>query len=588
MKHIRWAALAFAAVAGWGVVLAETPTAPAPREAAPRFTAPPVNSTLEVFVLTTTRPVHLRITAGHNGQTLDQIWRQRMKKLFDFCDRDTDGYLSQTEMDFTLTDQGLAQLLATGFYPVGTGNRPKLADIDYDADGRVSFEEFLASYPRTAAQILRPQPAWQDFVSHTAITEALFQLIDINNDGRLTSEEVRNVEQLLPRHDRDEDECLTVQELVPHLFDPVFGQPIGRRAPRTPATDAMDQTVMVFEAGRIPGTLTLQILKRYDTNGDLELTQAESGFDAATFQRLDTDNNGRLDSAELDRWRTGIPDLELTLFLAEQAGDCIVKVHDEKAAAARGWAFRQVEPGRLVVQVDRQSIDLWAFTPVIPYRSASLKQQYGYLFTQAAGKKDHLVEADLTGPNAVRYQFLRVIFEAADRNGDGQLTKDEFDAYFDLQESFRNLSLSLIPAVQTPSLFQLLDENRDGRLSVRELRNAWPRLLALEDPGAKVVTKRIIQPTINLRLMRTFERSYYINQPSIYNPNPNQVIVPTQGPLWFRKMDRNGDGDVSRGEFLGTPEEFAAIDTDGDGLISLAEAEAWDQKMRPKEKNKAP
>jgi hypothetical protein len=49
-------------------------------------------------------------------------------------------------------------------------------------------------------------------------------------------------------------------------------------------------------------------------------------------------------------------------------------------------------------------------------------------------------------------------------------------------------------------------------------------------------------------------------------------------------MDRNGDGDLSRGEFLGTPDEFAAIDTDGDGLISLAEAEAWDQKMRPKAK----
>jgi hypothetical protein len=48
-------------------------------------------------------------------------------------------------------------------------------------------------------------------------------------------------------------------------------------------------------------------------------------------------------------------------------------------------------------------------------------------------------------------------------------------------------------------------------------------------------------------------------------------------------MDRNGDGDVSRSEFLGTKAEFDAIDTDHDGLISLEEAEAYDKKMRQAE-----
>jgi Ca2+-binding EF-hand superfamily protein len=45
-------------------------------------------------------------------------------------------------------------------------------------------------------------------------------------------------------------------------------------------------------------------------------------------------------------------------------------------------------------------------------------------------------------------------------------------------------------------------------------------------------------------------------------------------------MDRNGDGDVSTTEFLGSREQFRRIDTDGDGLIDVGEAERADQGFR--------
>ncbi len=51
-------------------------------------------------------------------------------------------------------------------------------------------------------------------------------------------------------------------------------------------------------------------------------------------------------------------------------------------------------------------------------------------------------------------------------------------------------------------------------------------------------------------------------------------------------MDRNRDGDLSRREFLGTDEKFRRIDADGDGLISIEEAERADKLFRKEKKEK--
>lgn len=59
--------------------------------------------------------------------------------------------------------------------------------------------------------------------------------------------------------------------------------------------------------------------------------------------------------------------------------------------------------------------------------------------------------------------------------------------------------------------------------------------------------------------------------------NAGDAILPGRdglnGPEWFRLMDRNQDGDVSRREFPGTTEQFLQLDLDRDGLMSVEEAE---------------
>jgi Ca2+-binding EF-hand superfamily protein len=199
-------------------------------------------------------------------------------------------------------------------------------------------------------------------------------------------------------------------------------------------------------------------------------------------------------------------------------------------------------------------------------------------------KKGYLEKKQFDGP---QFQFLRPLFDLADRDGDGKLYKKELTAFLDLQAAGITSNTYLRVTDQGRGLFELLDANGDGRLSVRELREGWARLapwdhnhdgLLAENEVPRQFQLVVDQGQVNYPFQVAFFGGY--NRATRPQPGP-------KGPLWFRKMDRNNDGDVSFREWLGTEEEFRRIDTDGDGLISAQEAERYDASLKKdKEKEK--
>ncbi len=562
------------------------PEAVIPDRDAPVFR---LNDTFEVVVYAPHRPIRARVTVGYEGKPLADRWADAIRTIFKGFDRDGDGFLNGFEVQYIFSDSTLANLLQNGFYTPSPTNLPTLEKIDTNSDRRVSVNEVAAYYKKAAAQAMRAFPPFAENPANAQATEALFKLFDADADGKLTRTEVEAVENLLATRDADEDECLNLAELTSEGNDPTLARRVVVNSPndrRPPIPD----NVVVYDLGQIPGTVTQVLLKKYDKNSDRELSRGESGFDRRTFRRLDSNRDGKLDTDELDLWRTGDPDFEARLSLAPKTADCKAEVTtDARTLVARGFNINRIESGRIIISHGRQPLELWAYAAVSrTSRARSVRQSYLAVFQQAAGGRDFVEEKDLLGPNAPQFQIVRVMLEPADFNSDGKLSRAEFNRHFDLQEAVSDLGLALSPAVQTPTLFQLLDENDDGRLGVRELRTAWSRLLPLEPvpPGVKaeVVTKAAIQPAVSLRASRFLDRGA-AQQPANFNSgDPDRVRVPQKGPVWFRKMDRNGDGDVSRLEFLGTRSEFDEIDTDRDDLISLGEAEAFDATARKAEK----
>jgi hypothetical protein len=91
-----------------------------------------------------------------------------------------------------------------------------------------------------------------------------------------------------------------------------------------------------------------------------------------------------------------------------------------------------------------------------------------------------------------------------------------------------------------------MDSDRSGELTVDELPYVMVAAFVRAEAGG--------------------DQSFYI--PPV---KPVAAVLDT-APPWFKHADFNGDGDISRREFLGSAEQFTALDANHDGFVELSEA----------------
>ena len=523
--------------------------------------APNVEDAYDLLYMRKPGPVWLRLHVRSGGQPVATRWDHYLETLFRDLDVNGDGFLDAKECERLPAPQMLQNATQNGYVYPWVAGPAAFAQIDTNRDGRADRAELAAFYSRYRVGHFRIQPLFDPDPYAERISRAIFQFLDTNKDGKLSRSELAGADKLIDKYDLDEDECLTVQELLPTATSGVYQS--GNRAPPD------IKRFLVSRPAEPVNGLAQRLLAVYDEDKDYHLSHEEIGLTKAAFDRLDLDRNGKLDIPELaDFFSNGLPDVE-AWFEIDAAKNLVAMTR----CSIRPETVGIQRFGKLVrIQLElSESIDLGDSPIASGNQMASrnnARENLMQTFNLIAGPKGYFDAKDLENPNYRGYQSFVTL---GDRNRDGRLTRDEMNALLDLHLQATEGSLTISILRQNTNWFSALDTNHDGRLSRQELRNGWKPLAALqESPG-----EFIAPPDRQQRLRLTVHPpgNVYVGNASLTYLNPAVPRAASAGPLWFRKMDRNGDGVVSRREFLGPKEQFDRIDRNGDGLIDLDEAE---------------
>lgn len=521
------------------------------------------DSVQDVIFLGDSRPVFLRLKLDAGGRGFRAAWLDAVKSVHAYLDRDGDGALTRDEAD----RGGLPAMVraATG----GAAALPR-ADLDTSPkDGKVSLDE-LADVLRPALGPFRVQ------VGRVAAekADALFNHLDRDRDGALTRAELGAAVSSLRRFDLDDDEMIGPAELEP------FRNPM--------AMQYADDSTRRGRFAAVPPVIELSpddpsfrpvrlVLKRYDTGakagsaaGDNRLGRDEFAIDPKNFEAADSDGDGSLDTEELRRFlgRVG-PDLEMTVKLGgdgSSPASITVSGAGDKPLPP-GVKVHRLSVGDVEVVVGEVNLEFHADGGERSVENA--KRYYSAQFQTAdADNNKYLEKSELKdhGP------FV-TLFDLMDRDGDGKLYQNEVDAFVDRQAETARSQMVLSTSDQGRAIFAIMDQNRDRQLGAREVRATVARVSSWDRNGDGKVSADEIPHHYQLTIGRgqiSGVGMNAFNSPGL--PASPPAESPSAAPSWFRRMDRNKDGDVSRREFLGPRAEFDRMDRDHDGLLSAEEA----------------
>ncbi|MFO1019902.1 MAG: hypothetical protein U0903_04305 [Planctomycetales bacterium] len=499
-------------------------------------------------------PVFLRLTSSVDSKPLTDVRKNSVQKLAALLDKNEDGFVSKEEWATLSTwgDRSPDSQMSETWW--------KQADLQ-PADGKLSPEEFEILADLLMGKTLRlefPPPRQTQAVD-------LFKFLDQNGDGLVSAAELAAGSKVLNRYDLNEDGSVAIEELLPPGMNPASLAQGGSSTAET--------WFLIPESEQERKDLVKRLLTTYDRlpagKPDGALDHSESGLSATDFAKFDLDKNSRLDESEFLALLANPPG-EVAVTLQLSAREFRRPKMTLQQAGAPPSTPGNTSTNQTDLVIDSIPIDVGVRgTRITPYDA---RQFYRSRFRQVdADKNQYLNEQEFLG-----LQLPMVSFKQVDRDNDGQLFDKELVAYLDQHLLITGGRLTVIVTNDSKSLMEILDKDNDRRLSPREFRQSGEVLKSFDQnrdgflaPSELTVRQKVVFEYNRSPLLEVAANA--LNTPTATRSRTRETL---SGPIWFQRMDRNRDGDVTLKEFLGPLESFEKLDLNHDGAIDEQEAES--------------
>jgi Ca2+-binding EF-hand superfamily protein len=531
------------------------------------FFRAPDDDRVDAVLIGATRVAVVRLQVTVGGQGFRRSWGDFAVRLHRFLDRDDNGVVTLAEANQTPWTNVLQNIFNGRRNPFQLAT--KAVPLDADKDGMVTVEEllmYLRSMQDADALGVRPGALPDDRI------ESIFAHLDRNGDQVISTEELAATPSLLDRLDRDEDEMIDLDELTPDRA--VSTRRFVANADPSGKVDGEKSQVMVTALDVDRLKLARRIATRFNAapaKAPPAIAPATLGLSAEAARAFDSDRDGLLRAEEIAAYLKD-PTPALTLSTALSAPDLTQRrpqnqvaftiVNVATGSRPDGLSVKMGDRANIVISFQGAEIEWYASDQANLPGVQFLEQQ----FDQADGDKSGTIDAKEARENF----FLQQVYTVADRNGNGKLTREELKVYVTLNAD-AIMSKTLVTLADGGSTLHMrLDSDNDERLSLRELRLASDHLRELDLNHDGGVQRAELPRRSIVTVGRDDGRNGVVRVLAQRNQTANAASA--TAPVWFARMDRNRDGDVSPQEFLGPTEHFRRFDADGDGLINSTEA----------------